>query len=179
MSRIACAGQGNGLEVVMGIVTVLSFLRGPGRPRVELPQGLGEEIPVQPERIDPATEIANGGFFQEPFFWTATADDLGNQNPSVAELLRPRGADPVSQPEDELVNEQASSVENALAAASEAVGERYEMRQNTDGWSVQDEETGDIAEIYGYRLARMNRARAESLVAVLNRGDARRRGSNE
>ena len=163
----------------MGIVTVLSFLRSPGRPRVELLHDRDEEIPVRLEPSDAATEIANVGLFQEPFFWTAAADDLGNQNPSVAELMRPRRAEPVSQPDDDLVNEQASSVENALAAASEVVPERYGTRQNTDGWSVQDGETDDIAEIYGYRLARINRARAESLVAVLNRGEARRRGSSE
>ena len=163
----------------MGIVTVLSLLRDPGRLRVEFPQDHDEGIPVQPEPSDLTTENSNVGFFQEPFFWTAAADDLGNQNPSVTKPLRPRGAEPVSQPDDELVNEHASSVENALAAASEVVPERYGVRQNADGWSVQDGETGDIAEIYGYRLARINRARAESLVSVLNRGETRRRGGSE
>ena len=49
----------------MGIVTVLSFLRGPGRLRVELPHDADEGIPVQAEPSVSATEIANVGFSQE------------------------------------------------------------------------------------------------------------------
>jgi hypothetical protein len=163
----------------MGIVTVLSFLRGPGRLRDELPQEPDEEIPVHPEPSDTATEIANVGFTPEPFFWTAAANELGSQPPSMAESLRPQeDTEPVSQADDEQVSEQTSSVENALATTPEMIPERYEARENGDGWSVQDAETDDTAEIYGYRLAKMNRARADSLVALLNRGEARRRGRN-
>jgi hypothetical protein len=157
----------------MGIVTVLSFLRGPGRTRVELSHDADEGIPVQPEPSDSATETANVGFSQELFPGTAAADDPGNQPPSIAELLRPQVAEPVSEADDEKVSEQAASVENALASVAEVVPERYQARENGEGWSVQDGETGDTAEIYGYRLTKMNRARAESLVAVLNRGEAR------
>ena len=66
----------------------------------------------------------------------------------------------------------------AATTASPTAPERYEPRENTEGWFVYDRETDDVAETYGYRLARMNRARAESLVEVLNRGEARRKGRN-
>jgi hypothetical protein len=60
----------------------------------------------------------------------------------------------------------------------EVPAERYEVRENIGGWSVQDREIDDVAEVYGYRLARMSRGRAQSLAEVLNRGEARRRGRN-
>jgi hypothetical protein len=107
------------LEVVMGIVTVLSFFRRPGRSRVEFWDDADVGIPLQPEPSDSATVIANVGFSQELFPRTAAADDPGNQPPSIAELLRPQGAEPVSQAADEQVSEQTSSVENALPGASD------------------------------------------------------------
>jgi hypothetical protein len=162
----------------MGIVTVLSFLRGPGRSRVGLSHDAGEGIRVRPEPSDSATEIANVGFSHELFNRTTAAEDPGNQPPSIAELLRPQVAEPVSQAGDEQVSEQTGSVESALANASEVIPERYQARENGEGWSVHDGQTGDTAEIYGYRLAKMNQFRAESLVAVLNRGEARKRGRN-
>jgi hypothetical protein len=70
------------------------------------------------------------------------------------------------------------SIETALSSAPAASAERYQIRENEDGWSVHDSQTGTTAETYGYRLSRMNRSRAESLVEVLNRGEVRRRGRN-
>jgi hypothetical protein len=74
--------------------------------------------------------------------------------------------------------EDAGPVEDALASPSEPTPERYEAQENEDGWSVHDRETSDTAEVYGYRLVKMNKSRAESLVEVLNRAEARRRGRN-
>ena len=58
--------------------------------------------------------------------------------------------------------------------ATASFGTRYEARERADGWSVNDNQMKDAAEIYGYRLIRMSRQRAESLVEVLNRGEIRR-----
>jgi hypothetical protein len=69
-------------------------------------------------------------------------------------------------------------IETALARESAPPPERYQIRENTNGWSVEDNQTGGTAEIHGFRLARMNRSRAESLVAVLNRTEARKAGRN-
>ncbi len=55
---------------------------------------------------------------------------------------------------------------------------RYAIREGDDGWSVVDKQTNATAETYGYRLTGMSRSRAESLVEVLNRGEARKRGRN-
>jgi hypothetical protein len=74
--------------------------------------------------------------------------------------------------------EVSGPVADALANAAEEPPERYEARQAADGWTVYDRVTSDTAEVYGYRLVKMNRARADSLVEVLNRGEARRRGRN-
>ena len=99
--------------------------------------------------------------------------------PTVEAATPPRqAAEPVSPTPVGQSSEEVSSVEDALTDASEAVPGRYEARENADGWSVHDAETDDTAEVHGYRLARMNRTRAESLVEVLNRGEARRRGRN-
>jgi len=95
-----------------------------------------------------------------------------------AETQPRQEAEPARTAPGEQGSEEVSSVEDALASESEAVPGRYEARENADGWSVHDAETGDTAEVHGYRLARMNRARAESLVEVLNRGEARRHGRN-
>ncbi len=62
----------------------------------------------------------------------------------------------------------------ALARATEPP-QRYEARQSADGWIVYDRVTADNAEVYGYRLVKMNRARADSLVEVLNRRPRRMR----
>jgi hypothetical protein len=76
------------------------------------------------------------------------------------------------------VKEETARIETALASESVAAVDRYEIRENADGWSVYDNQTVGTAEVYAYRLTRMNRPRAESLVAVLNRGEIRRRGRN-
>jgi hypothetical protein len=91
----------------------------------------------------------------------------------------PQEAEPVSQGgrEEQVIGEKGT-IENALASASEVTPERYEIREHADGWSVYDRQTGATAETYGYRLAKMNRARADSLVEVLNRGEVRRQGRN-
>lgn len=104
------------------------------------------------------------------------ADDL--QPPIEAETQPSQEAETVSSTPSEQASEEISSVEDALAGETDAVPGRYEARENADGWSVHDADTGETAEVHGYRLARMNRARAESLVEVLNRGEARRRGRN-
>lgn len=74
--------------------------------------------------------------------------------------------------------EEAVKIETALASESVATPERYEIREYSDGWSVYDNQTVAPAKVYEYRLTKMNRSRAESLVAVLNRGEVRRRGRN-
>jgi len=56
----------------------------------------------------------------------------------------------------------------------EELPDRYEILENSGNWAILDRQTGGVAETYGYRLARMSRARAESLVEVLNRGARRR-----
>lgn len=73
---------------------------------------------------------------------------------------------------------EAGTIETALASGPDASPDRYHVRENADGWSVYDSQTKATAETYGYRLTRMNRSRAESLVEVLNRGEARKRGRN-
>jgi hypothetical protein len=85
--------------------------------------------------------------------------------------------EPVNQTGDDQVGVQASSGDET-ADPPEVLAERYEVRESIGGWSVQDRELDDVAEVYGYRLARMSRGRAQSLADVLNRGAARRRGRN-
>jgi hypothetical protein len=70
------------------------------------------------------------------------------------------------------------ATETAPTAASATLPERYEIREHSEGCSIYDNHAGDVAETYGYRLTTMSRARAESLVAVLNRGEMRRRDRN-
>jgi hypothetical protein len=65
-------------------------------------------------------------------------------------------------------------IQTALSEPEEPPA-RYQAREHSEGWSVFDLETNDVAAVYGYSLAKMNRARADSLVEVLNRGEARRR----
>jgi hypothetical protein len=114
----------------------------------------------------------------------AAADALRDQSlrqaaEQPAPSPAPGEAQPTSPaPPDVPVTEATGPVADALATAAQPAPGRYEARENADGWSVHDRETGDTAEVYGYRLAKMNRSRAESLVEVLNRGEARRRGRN-
>jgi len=123
-------------------------------------------------RRSPAANDAGGA----PPYQVLPSSDL---QPMVEAETQPRQkAEPVSPAPSEQGSEEVSSVEDALAGAPEAVPGRYEARENAGGWSVHDAETDDTAEVHGYRLARMNRARADSLVEVLNRGEARRRGRN-
>jgi hypothetical protein len=91
------------------------------------------------------------------------------------------------EPENQAGSTEASAAETgamveaigtAATSTPQAPPERYEARETVEGWSVHDRQTNDTAETYGYRLAKMNRSRAESLVEVLNRGEARRRGRN-
>jgi hypothetical protein len=95
------------------------------------------------------------------------------------------GADPAARPTEAVSGEpaeppraEAGTIETALASGPDASPDRYHIRENADGWSVYDSQTKATAETYGYRLTRMNRSRAESLVEVLNRGEARKRGRN-
>ena len=74
------------------------------------------------------------------------------------------------------VGVQATSSVEETGDLPEVPAERYEVRESIGGWSVQDREIDDVAEVYGYRLARMSRGRAQSLAEGLNRGEARRRG---
>ena len=85
--------------------------------------------------------------------------------------------DPASRIDDKVSGE-ADSVKGSPAAGSQNILERYEAWQAADGWSVLDRHTGDTAQVYGYLLGRLSQRRAESLVEVLNRGEARRRGRN-
>jgi hypothetical protein len=85
--------------------------------------------------------------------------------------------EPVNQTDDDPVGVQVTSGDET-GDPPEVLAERYEVRENIGGWSVQDMEIDDVAEVYGYRLARMSRGRAQSLAEVLNRGEARRRGRN-
>jgi hypothetical protein len=70
----------------------------------------------------------------------------------------------------------SGTLPNVDATAPADQRDRYEIREIADGCSVYDTMAGDTAETYGYRLARMSRMRAESIVAVLNRGEIRKRG---
>ncbi len=96
----------------------------------------------------------------------------------VAEVAAPPKS-PATDPADgDRPGEVNRTIESALAREPAASPDRYEIRENPDGWSVYDKQTRATAETYGYRLAKMNRTRAESLVEVLNRGEVRRRGRN-
>jgi hypothetical protein len=88
---------------------------------------------------------------------------------------------PLAKPGEERevrVKEETAMIETALASEAVVTVDRYEIREDADGWSVYDNQTVGTAEVYAYRLTKMNRQRAESLVAVLNRGETRRRGRN-
>jgi hypothetical protein len=113
-------------------------------------------------------------------------------NPADGSPPSPR-AEPLAPPSSPIETaESAEAAAETIGAAAEAIGpvadalagdaepdpQRYEARQAEDGWTVYDRVTADTAEVYGYRLVKMNRARADSLVEVLNRGEARRRGRN-
>ena len=111
----------------------------------------------------------------------AGAKSSGDQPPEPGEAGSPDEA--AAESGDASADEAAtgsleSAIENAATNTPEPPPARYEARENDDGWSVHDRQTDATAETYGYRLARMNRSRAESLVEVLNRGEARRRGRN-
>lgn len=93
-------------------------------------------------------------------------------------IPEPRLAEPDGKERRAQVKEETVRIETALASESVAAPERYEIREYSDGWSVYDNQTVGPAEVYEYRLTKMNRSRAESLVAVLNRGEIRRRGRN-
>ena len=84
--------------------------------------------------------------------------------------------EPVDQTDNGPVGVQATTSVEETGNLPEVLAERYEVRESIGGWSVQDREIDDVAEVYGYRLARMSRGRAQSLAEVLNRGEARRRG---
>jgi hypothetical protein len=106
------------------------------------------------------------------------ADDKSDQ---PAEPQSPDGSEaPGEVAGGEADQAETASIESAIEAGpiAPAPPERYEARENDDGWFVYDRQTQTTAETYGYRLTRMNRARADSLVEVLNRGEARRRGRN-
>ena len=111
----------------------------------------------------------------------ADAKASADQSSQPAEPAPPAGSESDTDGGAEAGTEDAventGAAETAVPAAPE-VPERYEAVENEDGWSVHDRQTGTTAETYGYRLTKMNRARAESLVEVLNRGEARRRGRN-
>lgn len=96
----------------------------------------------------------------------------------ASSVLDPHLAEPGGKERRARVKEETVRIETALASASVATPERYEIREYSDGWSVYDNQTVGTAEVYEYRLTKMNRSRAESLVAVLNRGEVRRRGRN-
>jgi hypothetical protein len=111
----------------------------------------------------------------------ADAKASADKSSQSTEPTPPAGSEPAAEGGAEAgTAETAESTHGAETAAPTApeVPERYEAREDEDGWSVHDRQTGTTAETYGYRLTRMNRARAESLVEVLNRGEARRRGRN-
>jgi hypothetical protein len=72
----------------------------------------------------------------------------------------------------------SAALPSVEAMASTDQRDRYEICEIADGCSVFDTMAGDTAETYGYRLAKMSRMRAESIVAVLNRGEIRKRGWN-
>ena len=79
------------------------------------------------------------------------------------------------------VGERANAAVTIVAGAPTnpvAPPDRYVIREVADGCSIHDTQTGDTAETYGYRLTKMSRTRAESLVAVLNRAEARKQGRN-
>jgi hypothetical protein len=142
---------------------MISFLRsrsqGLGKKPVEVrPQSIPSQAPLQPPAASPA--------------------DVSPLSPE-AEPLAPASS-PIDPAESAEAAEAIGPVTDALAGAAEPEPDqqRYEARQAEGGWTVFDRVTAETAEVYGYRLVKMNRARADSLVEVLNRGEARRRGRN-
>jgi len=130
-------------------------------------QGLAKKAansprPPQPESSTPQPSVA-------------APDPLPPLVPEVEEEPPSIDAEAITPVDD---GEKSGPVADALANADEPPPQRYEARENTDGWTVYDRVTADTAEVYGYRLVKMNRSRADSLVEVLNRGEARRRGRN-
>ena len=141
---------------------MISFLRNRAQ------QGLGKKpIEVRPQIVP------SPGPPQPP---AASPADVSPPSPEADAPAPP--ASPIETAESAEAAEAIGPVADALAGDGEPEPQRYEARQAEDGWTVYDRVTADTAEVYGYRLVKMNRARADSLVEVLNRGEARRRGRN-
>ena len=86
------------------------------------------------------------------------------------------GAAAAASPLTSMADSQPATME-AAAEPLPPASARYEIRDDGDTWSVHDNLTGTVAEVHGFRLTHINKARAESLAEVLNRGEARRLAS--
>jgi hypothetical protein len=130
-------------------------------------ESMNATAPAQPGIGDDARDVSDEQSFPEAQIIESRTSPF--PLPQVDEVL--------AEPMDQLGNEQSEQV-TSIEEASDVITDRYEVQESVEGWFVHDRETGDVAEVYGYRLGKLSRGRAQSLVEVLNRGEARRRGRN-